>query len=291
MANAPVIVIDQALANLLTELIEIAKNPVEVKNKSLAVKVENAILPENAATEKSVKAILDRLNGVLAVDGSGRIQPVKMDSIPLAENAATEATIKAILEELKKEVVVRAEAKLPIHGEVSVNNLERFPDTISIDNFPLEQPVRINSMVLAPNAASESTLKAISDKLEDKVEVKGSLSIKDSVLPYNAATEATLADIKSLLEELLNLQKQEDQAPVYVSLDQAKVGVDLHLVKQVSIQANIGEFRILGSNDNESYFEVDIFSTQGIYGVKPYFRYLRISATKNASACIVLLYN
>jgi hypothetical protein len=291
MADKPVIVIDNVVAQAVAELTKAVSQPVELKQKELSVKVTEAPLAQNAATEATVAQIAKILSGTISVDSSGRTQSVKMDSVPLAHNAATEQSLQAVLEQLKQTVNVKAESKLPIFGEVSVSNLQRFPDTISVDNFPTEFPARINSTVLPPDAATESTLKGISEKLQDKVEVKGSLDIKSSVLPSNAATEATLAEIKTILAELLAVEKEEDRKPEYVSVEQAEIGINVQSVKTVSIQAISGEFQVLGSNDNENFCIVDSFSSAGFHPVQPYFRYLKISKSKDAKAVIVLFYN
>lgn len=291
MADKPVIVIDNVVAQAIAELTKAVSQPVELKQKELAVKVKELPLADNAATENTVAEIAKLLSGILTVDGSGKVQPVKLSEIPLASNAATEQSLQKILEQLQKPVGVKPESKFPVFGEVSVSNLQSFPDTISIDNFPMEYPVRINSAVLPPNAASETTLKAISDKIQDKVEVKGAVEVKASVLPSNAATENTLAEIKAILADLLAVEQAEDRKPEYVSVEQAEIGINVQSVKTVSIQAISGEFKVLGSNDNEVYHEVESFTSEGFHPIQPYFRYLKISKSKDAKACIVLFFN
>lgn len=290
MADKPVIVIDNVVAQAIGELSKAVSQPVELKQKQLDVKVKEVPLADNAATEATVAEIAKLLSGILTVDGSGKVQPVKLSEVPLASNAATEQSLQKILEQLQKPVSVKPETKFPVYGEVSVSNMYKFPDTISVDNFPMEYPVRINSAVLPPNAASETTLKAISDKILDRVEVKGAVDVKSSVLAPNAATEATLAEIKAILAELLSVEKEEDKKPEYVSAELAEIGVSVQKVKTVSIQVISGEFTVLGSNDNETYHQVDSFTIPGIYAIKPYFRYLRISKSKDAKSCIVLFF-
>jgi len=290
MSDKPVIVIDNVNAQLLTEQIAHLKI-ISAKEQNNLVRVESNPLAPNAATEITLKAILEKLSNVLSVDCSGKVLDVSVKDIPLAKNAATDSVQKEILEQLQKTIVVKPESKVPVFGEISVTNFPEMPKSVEISNFPTETVVRVNNTILAPNAASESTLKSISDKILDKVEVKGMIDVKSSVLPSNAASESTLNEIKAILAELLSVEKNEDKKPQYVSVEQAEIGVSVQQVKMVSFQVISGEFNVFGSNDNENYHQVNSFNSEGFHTIQPYFRYLKISKSKDAVACIVLLFN
>src|SRR5574343_666665 len=104
-----------------------------------------------------------------------------------------------VIDNVNAQLLTEQIAHLKIISAKEQNNLVRVESNplapnaaTEITNFPTETVVRVNNTILAPNAASESTLKSISDKILDKVEVKGMIDVKSSVLPSNAASESTL---------------------------------------------------------------------------------------------------
>lgn len=292
MSNKPVDTRDSVVADLLAQLIKKAQEPMQLKGDEIATSVKYVPLAANAATEKTLAEILNKLSGILVVDNSNSVQPVSVKDAKLAPDAARDTTLQKIIELLSESP--KTLEKIKVSGMVSVDNFPTAPAVISVDNFPVEQSVRVNSSVLPANAASETTLKTISEKIQDKVEVKGKVEIKASVLPDNAASESTLAEIKSMVAQLLALEIQEERAPEYFTAEQAALGIDVQNAKFVSVQVDDSDnsvVKIKGSNTNEQYHTVNEFTYPQICTIEPKFKYLKVEAAKAAKLIVVVFYN
>lgn len=292
MSEKPVKVVDVVSSEILSDIAKKIVEPIELKNKDVTIKAKELPLPANAASETTLTEILKKLNSVLVVDNSNSIQPVSIKDAKLAPNAATEQTLQKIIEVLSKPAPVLERVK--VSGAVSIDNFPSQQTSISVNNFPTESTVRVNSSVLAPNAATEKTLNDISEKLKDKVEVKGKLEVFKSELPINAATESTLNDIKAMLKVLVDLELEEERSPEHFTLEQAALGIDVQKAKFISIQVDdrgSSQVSIKASNTNEQYHVVNTFSQSQICVIEPKFKYLQVEACKSAKISIVVFYN
>lgn len=104
------------------------------------------------------------------IDSNGNEHPLNCDDTGTLQVAGVVDVIPGAIFEITGEVEVKNDAgsPIPISGSVNVSNLpatQPVSGTVSVSNFPATQPISAVSLPLPVNAATQSTLAALSSNI------------------------------------------------------------------------------------------------------------------------------